>query len=52
MLSRVSAMLIQDLGRSRVIFVSLARGQELIVSNFDDGITMVYGHGYMGMRGL
>jgi hypothetical protein len=32
MLGRVAAMLIQDLGRSRVIFLALARGQELIVS--------------------
>jgi hypothetical protein len=31
-LGRVAAMLIQDLGRSRVIFLALARGQELIVS--------------------
>ena len=31
MLGRVAAMLNQDLGRSRVIFLALARGQELIV---------------------
>jgi hypothetical protein len=42
-------MLIQDLDRSRVIFLALARGQELIVSNFDNGIMMVYGQGSMGM---
>jgi hypothetical protein len=32
MLGRVAALLNQDLGRSRVIFLALARGQELIVS--------------------
>jgi hypothetical protein len=32
MLSRVVAMLIQDLSRSQVIFPTLAQGQELIVS--------------------
>jgi hypothetical protein len=32
MLGRVAAMLIKDLGRSRLIFLALARGQELIVS--------------------
>jgi hypothetical protein len=32
MLGRVDAMLNQDLGRSRVIFVALSRGQELVVS--------------------
>jgi hypothetical protein len=32
MLGRVVAMLIQDLGRIRVIFIALARGQELIIS--------------------
>ena len=32
MLGRVAALLIRDLGRSRVIFLALARGQELLVS--------------------
>jgi hypothetical protein len=32
MLGRVAAMLNQDLGRSRVIFLALVRGQELVVS--------------------
>jgi hypothetical protein len=32
MLGRVAAMLNQDFGRSRVIFLALARGQELVVS--------------------
>jgi hypothetical protein len=45
-------MLIQDLSRSRVIFLALAQGQELIVSNFDNEIMMVCGHGSMGMCGL
>jgi hypothetical protein len=31
MLGRVAALLIRDLGRSRVIFLALARGKELIV---------------------
>jgi hypothetical protein len=52
MLGRVAAMLNQDLGRSRVIFLALARGQELVVSTFDNGMMMVYGHGSMGMRYL
>jgi hypothetical protein len=34
MLGRVAALLIRDLSRSRVIFLALARGQELIVSIF------------------
>jgi hypothetical protein len=32
MLGRVVALLIRDLGRRRVIFLALARGQELVVS--------------------
>jgi hypothetical protein len=34
MLGRVAVLLIRDLGRSRVIFPALARGQELVVSIF------------------
>jgi hypothetical protein len=34
MLGRVAALLITNLGRSRVIFLALARGQELVVSIF------------------
>jgi hypothetical protein len=52
MLGLVAAMLNQDLGRTRVIFLALARGQELVVSIFDKGMMMVYGHGSMGMRCL
>jgi hypothetical protein len=48
-LGRVVAMLIQDLGRIRVIFLALARGQELIVSIFYNRIMIVCGHGSMGM---
>jgi hypothetical protein len=52
MLGRVAALLIRDLGRSRVIFLALARGQDLIVSTFHIRMMMVCGHGSMGMRGL
>jgi hypothetical protein len=34
MLGRVAPLLIRDLGRSRVIFPALARGQDLVVSSF------------------
>jgi hypothetical protein len=44
MLGRIAAMLIEDLGRSRVIFRALARGQELIVLILIIGSIMVYGH--------
>jgi hypothetical protein len=52
MLGRVAALLIRDLGRSRVIFLALAQGQELNVSIFIFRMMMVCGHGSMGMRGL
>jgi hypothetical protein len=45
MLDRVAALLIRDLGRSRVIFLALARGQELIVFILITGSIMVYGLG-------
>jgi hypothetical protein len=45
MLGRVAALLNQDLGRSRVIFLALARGQELIVFILIMGSLMVYGLG-------
>jgi hypothetical protein len=45
MLGRVAAMLNQDLGRSRVIFLALARGQELIVFILITGSMMVHGLG-------
>jgi hypothetical protein len=52
MLGRVAALLIRDLDRSRVIFLTLAQGQELVVSTFDNRMMIVCGHGSMGMRGL
>jgi hypothetical protein len=45
MLGRVGALLIRDLGRSRVIFLALARRQELIVFILIMGSMMVYGLG-------
>jgi hypothetical protein len=45
MLGRVAALLIRDPGRSRVIFLALARGQELIVFILITGSMVVYGHG-------
>jgi hypothetical protein len=52
MLGRVATLLIRDLGRSRAIFLALVRGQELVVSIFDNIMMMVCGHGSMGMRCL
>jgi hypothetical protein len=49
MLGRVAALLIRDLDRSRVIFLALARGQDLIVSTFHIGMMMVCGLGSMGI---
>jgi hypothetical protein len=43
MLGRIAALLIRDLGRSRVVFLALARGQELIVFILITGSMMVYG---------
>jgi hypothetical protein len=48
MLGRVAALLIRDLGTSRVIFLALARGQDLIVSTSHIGMMMLYGLGSMG----
>jgi hypothetical protein len=45
MLGRVAALLIRDLGKSQVIFLALARGQELIVFILITGSMMVYGLG-------
>ena len=52
MLGRVAALLNSDLSRSRVIFLALARGQEIDCIHFDNRMIMIYGHGSMGMRGL
>jgi hypothetical protein len=43
-LGRVAALLIRDLSRSPVIFLALARGQELVVSIFDIVIMVVCGN--------
>jgi hypothetical protein len=45
MLGRVAALLIRGLGRSRVIFLALARGQEFIVFILITGSLMIYRHG-------
>jgi hypothetical protein len=45
MLGRVAALLNQDLGRSQVIFLALARGQELIILILITGSMMVHGLG-------
>jgi hypothetical protein len=45
MLDRVAALLNKDLGRRRVIFLPLARGQELTVSILITGIMIICGHG-------
>jgi hypothetical protein len=52
MLGRVTVLLTRDLGRSRVIFLALARGQELVVSIFVKRMMIACGHGSMGMHGL
>jgi hypothetical protein len=52
MLGRVAALLIRDLGRSRVIFLALARGQDIDCTHFHIILMLVCGHGSMGMRGL
>jgi hypothetical protein len=48
MLGRVAAMLIRDLGRSRVIFLALARAQVLLVILLIMEFMIVYGHGFLG----
>jgi hypothetical protein len=52
MLGRVAALLIRDLGRSRVIFLPLARGQEIGCIHFDIVMMVVCGERSMGMRCL
>jgi hypothetical protein len=52
MLGRVAALLIRDISRSRVIFLALARGQEIGCTHFHILLMLVCGHGSMGMRGL
>jgi hypothetical protein len=41
MLGRVAALLIRDLGRSRVIFLALTRGQDIDCAHFH--ITLIIG---------
>jgi hypothetical protein len=52
MLGEVATLLIRDLGRSRVIFLALARGQEIGCIHFDNKIMMVCGQRSMWMRCL
>jgi hypothetical protein len=52
MLGRVAALLIRALGRSQVIFLALARGQDIDRTHFHIILMLVCGHGSMGMRGL
>jgi hypothetical protein len=52
MLGRVVALLIRDLGISRVIFLALARGQGIDCTHFHILLMLVYGHGSIGMCGL
>jgi hypothetical protein len=49
MLGRVAALLIRDLGRSRVIFLALTRGQEIDCIHLDNRIIRVCGLGPMGV---
>ena len=50
MLGRVAALLIRDLVRSRVIFLALARGQELVVSVDNDPWGLVVYETEIGIR--
>jgi hypothetical protein len=49
MLGRVAALLIRDLGRSRVIFLALARGQEIDCIHLDNRMIRVCGLEPMGV---
>jgi hypothetical protein len=51
LLGRVAALLIRDLGRSRVIFLALAQGQDIDCTHFHIILMLVCGHESMGMRG-
>jgi hypothetical protein len=46
MLGRVAALLIRDLDRSRMVFLELARGQELIILILITRSMMVYRPGF------
>jgi hypothetical protein len=49
MLGRVAALLIRDLGRSRVIFLALARGQDIDCTHFHIILMLVCGQQSMGI---
>jgi hypothetical protein len=49
MLGRVAALLIRDLGRSRVIFLALVRGQEIGCIHFLIIMMLVCGQQSMGI---
>jgi hypothetical protein len=49
MLSRVAVLLIMDFGRSRVIFLALARGQEIGCIHFLIIMMLVCGQQSMGI---
>ena len=49
MLGRVAALLIRDLGRSRVIFLALARDQEIDCTHFHTIMIRVGGQPSMGI---
>jgi hypothetical protein len=49
MLGRVVALLIRDLGRSRVIFLALARGQEIGCIHFHSIMMLACGRQSMGI---
>jgi hypothetical protein len=49
MLSRVAALLNRDFGRSRVIFLALARGQEIDCIHFRIIMMLVCGQQSMGI---
>jgi hypothetical protein len=49
MLGRVVALLIKDIGRSRVIFLALARDQEIGCTHFDTIMILVCGQQFMGI---
>jgi hypothetical protein len=49
MLGRVAALLIRDLGRSRAIFLALARGQDIDCTHFHIIMMLVCGQQSMGI---
>ena len=49
MLGRVAALLIRDLGRSRVIFLALARGQDIDCTHFHIVLMLGVGNNPWGL---